>query len=64
MKITDILNENDLKLLDSHKSIRGNPDNDYLDEILLNHSLSLDTKDYTLLRLSYTLRNIEEILYR
>jgi hypothetical protein len=64
MKISDILNENDLKLLDSHKSLLGNPDNDYLDEILLEHSLSLDTKDYALLRLSYTLRNIEETLCR
>ncbi len=64
MKISEILNDNDMKLLQGHMDILGNPDNDYLDELLLGHSLSLDTKDYALLRLSYSLRNIEETLCR
>lgn len=64
MKIDDILNDEDRKVLNGHLDILGNPDNDYLDELLLRHSLSLDTKDYALLRLSYTLRNIEETLCR
>lgn len=59
MKITDVLNENDLRLLESHKDAFGNPDNDYIDELLLNHSLSLDIKDYAILRLVETLRKVE-----
>lgn len=60
MKITDVLNEEDLRLLDSHKGILGNLDNDYLDYLLLSHSLSLDIKDYAILRLVEKLSRLEE----
>ena len=62
MKVSEILNENDLKLLESHKGILGNPDCNYLDELLLNHSLSLDIKEYALLRILDKFKDFVSIL--
>lgn len=64
MKIVDILNDKDMKLLQQTSSSLGNPDCDILDEMLLNHALALDVHDYALVRLSYTLHNIELALNR
>lgn len=63
MKISELLSEDEMKILDRKRNLFGCLDLDYLDDILLTKAYLLDIKEYAALRLARTLVEIRETIY-
>lgn len=62
MKVSEVLDHDDYKILEGHRNFSGAPDPSYLDDILISHSLTLDISEYALLRIAEHLSVIRSYL--